>query len=200
MITLIEIKSFMLNWMTTWIYFFNLRGLNVLLYWVFQNDKRLKYASILIGQAITSGTQNLLTLIIVSRYHKPESSSVLSSEYNGIPCIFCHSRILLKGYMPIKTQHLIRPYYLKSIYHLSIPNIYVFHISIFKVMIMNSFLLSVIFFPGSDTLILWLNPCINSGILVTSVLKRHFWQPLKMEQDPPSWHLVDVIAQIVCII
>ena len=67
-------------------------------------------------------------------------------------------------------------------------------------MITNTFLLGVLLFLVSDTLILRLNPCLNSGESVPSVLKRHFWRILKMEQDLPSCHLVDVISQIACII
>ena len=77
--------------------------------------------------------------------------------------------------MPIKIQHLMSPYCLKSIHHLHISKSYVFHRSIFKVMITNSFLLDALLFLGSDTLILRLNPCLDSGGLVQSALKQHFW-------------------------
>ena len=65
---------------------------------------------------------------------------------------------------------------------------------------MNSFLIGELLFLGSKTLILQLNPYLKSGGLFPSALKRHFWKPLKMEQDLPSCHLVEVIAQIACII
>ena len=149
---------------------------------------------------ITSGTHNTLILIRFARYHNLEGSSILSYKYNWIPCIICHCGILLKGYMPIKIQHLMSPYCLKSIHHLHISKSYVFHRSIFKVMITNSFLLGALLFLGSDTLILRLNPCLDSGGLVQSALKQNFWWPLEMEQDPPSCHLVNVFAHITCII
>ena len=55
-----------------------------------------------------------------------------------------------------------------------------------------------IFSLGSDNLILHLNPCINSVVLVPR--KRNFWRTLKMKQYPPSYHLVEFITQITCII
>ena len=102
--------------------------------------------------------------------------------------------------MSIKIQHLMRPYCLKSIHHLYISKSYVLHRSIFKVMITNSFPLDGILFLGSYILVLRMNPYLNPGGLVPSALKRHFWRPLKMKQYLPSWHLVNVIAQIACII
>ena len=65
---------------------------------------------------------------------------------------------------------------------------------------MNIFLLDRPLFPASGILISQLNTCLNSGELVPSALKWYFWQPLKMKQDLPSCHLVDVITQLSCII
>ena len=141
----------------------NLRGINIIFYRLLRHDKSLKHVIIFIWRVITSGTQNLLILIILARYHKPKGSSVVSSEYNRILCIFIHPRILFKGYMPIKIQHLMRPYCLKSIHHLSRSKSYALHREIFKVMIANIFPLGRNFFLGSDTLILRLNPCLNYG-------------------------------------
>ena len=68
MITLLEMNSFMLNWMMTWRYLSNLRVLNVLSYCMFWHGEILKHASILIWLVITSGTHNPLILIIFARY------------------------------------------------------------------------------------------------------------------------------------
>ena len=146
MITLIEINGFMLKWMMTWRCLSNLRELSLLFYRVLRNEESLKRTSILILLVITSGTQNSLILIRFTRYHNPEGSNVLNSEYNRIPCIFFNRRILLKGYMSIKIKHLMRPYCLKSIHHLSRSKSYVLHRPIFKVNIMNSSLLGRLFF------------------------------------------------------
>ena len=198
--TLLDMKSFMLSYMISWRYLSNSRRTRVIFYRVFQHDKSLEHASTLTWRVIPNGTLNPLTLIKFARYHNPEGSIVMSSEYNRIPCIFSHRRISLKGYMSNNIQHMMRLYCMKSIHHFSRSNNYVLHRLIFKVVIMNSFLLNRLFFPASNILISQLNPCLNSGGLVPSALKRHFCQPLKMEQDPPSCHLVDVISQISCMI
>ena len=184
----------------TWIYLYNLRGLNALFYCVLRHYESLKHARILIWRVITSGTQNPLILIIFARYHNIEGSSVMYYEYNGIPCIFWHCRISLEGYMPINIQDLMSPYCLKPTHPVSSSKSYVLHRSKFKVMVTNILPLGIILFIRSDTLILRLNPCLNSGELVPSALNQHFWRPPKMEQDPRSCHLVNVIDQIVCII
>ena len=172
--TLLEMKSFILNYMITWRYLSNSKGPNVLFYRVFLHNKSLKHARILIWKVITNGTLNPLTLIIFSIYCKPEGSIVISSEYNRIPCIFCHRRISLKVYMSNKIQHVMRLYCMKSIHHFSRSNNYVLHRLIFKVVIMNSFLLNRLFFPASNILISQLNPCLNSGGLVPSALSDTF--------------------------
>ena len=55
--------------------------------------RKLENARIFILQVITSGTQNPLISIIFARYHSSGGSSVLSSKYNSILCIFSHSQI-----------------------------------------------------------------------------------------------------------
>ena len=80
MITPLKMKSFMFNWMMTWRYLSNLRGIYVLLYCVFRHKKSLKHAIILIWWVITSGKFNQLTLMRFTRYHNPEQSRILSSK------------------------------------------------------------------------------------------------------------------------
>ena len=62
---------------------------------------------------------------------------------------------------------------------------------------MSSFPINGLLFTASDILVSHLNPCMNSGGLVPKELKLLFWQPLKMEQDPPSCQLVDIISYLV---
>ena len=119
---------------------------SIFFYHVFLHNKRLKYDSIFTSLVIIKGTHNPLILIIFERYHKPEGSSVLSSEYNRIPCIFHHCRISLNGHMFAKIQHLIRLYCINSIHHFFRSNNDVLHRLIFKLVIMNSFLLRGLLF------------------------------------------------------
>ena len=65
---------------------------------------------------------------------------------------------------------------------------------------MNSFPLDRLLFPEKRHSDIKAESLSELWGLVPSALKRHFLQTLKMEQDPPSCHLIGVISQITCII
>ena len=101
--------------------------------------------------------------------------------------------------MTNKIQHLMIPYCLKSIHHLSTSKSYVWYSSIFKVMITNSLPLGGLYFRNQHSDLI-----AESSYELWGIGPKHanttLLETTKMEQDMLLYHLVNIIAQIACII